>query len=146
MCATNRLTVLTHHADKYTKIPEYPHSGIYSLRRLIHMTPEEIITVVLGTGGLTALVSGIIQIRLWKLNRKAAKEDGTDIIKDAIKLILHDRIKYIGTKYINEKFVTIEDLRDLITMHEFYSKQLKGNGLLDYIMREVKTLNVRNSD
>ena len=102
------------------------------------------LTIILGGGATAAVVSGIMQIILWKMDRKAAKEDDEDIVMEAIRLILHDRIKYIGTKYINDRTVSIEDLRDIMEMHRFYHDKLNGNGLLDYIMQEVRTLPLRN--
>jgi len=108
------------------------------------MYTSDLLTIILGGGATAAIVSGVMQIILWKLNRKAAKEDGNVIIRDAIRLIFQDRIKYIGTKYINEGTVSIADLRDIMKMHELYRDQLNGNGLLDYIMNEVKALPIRN--
>jgi hypothetical protein len=108
------------------------------------MYTVDLLTIILGGGAVAAIVSGVMQIIIWKLNRKAEKEDGNDVMRAAIRLILHDRIKYIGTKYINEKSVSIADLRDLMEMHKFYHDQLNGNGLLDYIMNEVKALPISN--
>ena len=110
------------------------------------MNHGELLAVILGAGAATAVISGAIQIVLWKLNRRVSKEDKSDTtnkhIERALKVILHDRIKWLGKHYITNGYITTEDLRDLIDMHVCYH-DLKGNGLLDNVMKQVKALPIR---
>ena len=105
---------------------------------------NELLLGLLGGGFTAAIVSGVIQIIIWKLNRKAAKEDKTvekdAHVKTALKLLMYDRIKYLGKCYITGGFIDAEDLRDLMAMHACYHDDLDGNGFLDSVMKQVKNL------
>lgn len=111
------------------------------------MALEELLAIALGGGFSAALVSGIIQLALWKLNRKAAKEDketaGEKHIKKAVCVILYDRVKYLGRRHIQEGFITADDLEDIMAMHKCYHDDLDGNGFLDSLMGQVKALPIR---
>ena len=106
----------------------------------------EILVIILGSGATAASVTGLLQIMLWKLNRRAAVEDRADgshkHMECALKAILHDRIKWLGKAHITQGDISTEDLRDLIDMHVCYH-ELKGNGLLDNVMKQVKMLPIR---
>ena len=108
------------------------------------------------------IASGIIglvftfgqQLIMWKLNRKAAKEDRAqthieerinaleekvDSLSIGQKSILHDRIKWLGMGYIAARAIDIDDRRDLIEMHRAYHAN-GGNGNLDRLLEEVEKL------
>ena len=108
------------------------------------------------------IASGIIglvftfgqQLIMWKLNRKAAKEDRAqthieerinaleekvDSLSIGQKSILHDRIKWLGMGYIAARAINIDDRRDQIEMHRAYHAN-GGNGNLDRLMEEVEKL------
>jgi hypothetical protein len=108
------------------------------------MSAGELLTVIIGGGTVAALISGTVQIVLWKLNRKAKKQDeesdGTKHIKSALCVLLYDRIKYLGRHYIGTGFITVEDLEDLTKMHTSYKNDLDGNGFLENLMGQVKAL------
>ena len=105
--------------------------------------------------GVIGLVFGFVQqLTMWKLNRKATKEDKADLnIEERIKAleskvdglsigqksILHDRIKWLGMGYIAAHCIDIDDRRDLIEMHKAYHAN-GGNGNLDMLMEEVEKL------
>ena len=57
-----------------------------------------------------------------------------------VKIILYDRIKWMGNKYIERGWISSEELEDLVEMHRIYHDELIGNGFLDEIMKKVKTL------
>lgn len=105
---------------------------------------SELMRVILGGGISAAIVSGTVQLILWRWNRRAAKEDvetkSEKQIKNALKMILYDRIKYLGRKYLDNGFISLEDLEDLLQMHKIYHDDLGGNGFLDNIMNQVKQL------
>jgi hypothetical protein len=104
----------------------------------------ELWTAVLTGGVAAALVSGIFSIVLWKMNRKATKEDKADDTKVALRILLYDRIKHLGRDYINRGEISSEDLEDIISMHKVYHDNLNGNGFLDSIMAQVKNLPIHN--
>ena len=105
--------------------------------------------------GIIGLVFGFVQqLTMWKLNRKATKEDKADLnIEERIKAleskvdglsigqksILHDRIKWLGMGYVAAHCIDIDDRRDLLEMHRAYHAN-GGNGNLDMLMEEVEKL------
>lgn len=104
----------------------------------------ELWTAVLTGGVAAALVSGLFSIVLWKMNRKATKEDKADDIKVALRILLYAEIKSLGKKYIERGYITSEELEDIIAMHRVYHDNLHGNGFLDSIMAQVKSLPIHN--
>ena len=125
----------------------------------------EIVLAILGGGVGTALVGGIFTLIQWRLNRKAAREDRAEasstascaargqeirdlkrlvnVLVEADRTILYDRIKHLGKSYINRGYVTVEELEDLDQMHAVYHDKLGGNGFLDALMKTVHTLQVK---
>lgn len=111
------------------------------------MKSTQIMALVLGGGFSAAFVSGVIQLILWRWNRRAAKADkagGNELhIKNALRILMYDRIKHLGRCYIERGYVTTDELEDLIAMHECYHDDLDGNGFLDNLMAQVKNLPIR---
>ena len=127
----------------------------------------QILLAILGGGAGTALVGGIFTIIQWKLNRKATKEDRAQAVSDnscaargeqiktlerlvnvlieADRTILYDRIKHLGKSYIARGYVTVEELEDIDLMHKVYhdKDKLGGNGFLDNLMKTVHALKVK---
>lgn len=127
----------------------------------------ELLKAFLGGAGGAALATGLFMIIKWFLDRKAAKEDGTEKhnaascaargkeIRDlkatmevlilADRTILYDRIKHLGKSYIARGYITMEELEDLERMHRVYhdKDKLNGNGFLDGLMATVRSLPLR---
>ena len=95
----------------------------------------EIFAAVLGSGALSALISGAFGL----IRDRRAKKDG---VRAGVRQLLYDKIKFLGRKYIAEGEVSCEDLEDLMEMHKIYHDELSGNGYLDHIMAEVKKLRI----
>ena len=108
------------------------------------------------TGGVgVAVVQGIIELIKLAKKRKYEREDIAELSerawrKDvdktlraltvAQRYLLYDRIRNLGSKYIAEGQVDIEDRRILKQMHQSYHEGLGGNGDLDLLMRQVDNL------
>lgn len=127
----------------------------------------QILLAILGGGVGTALVGGIFTLIQWKLNREAAQEDRTEsarsascaqrgqqignlerlvnVLIEADRTILYDRIKHLGKSYIARGYITVEELEDIDLMHTVYhdKDKLGGNGFLDSLMTKVHALDVR---
>jgi hypothetical protein len=103
----------------------------------------QLLTTALG-GVAAALTAGMIQIIVWKMTRKAAQTDKAtdahDQIKNALKILLYDRLKYLSKRHIEKGHIAIDDLEDLIAMHKIYHDDLSGNGFIDKLMEQVKGL------
>ncbi len=93
----------------------------------------EIIIAILGSGALSALISGIFG---YFRDRKT-KNDG---VRAGVRQLLYDKIKSLGKEYITIGEITSEDLEDMINMHRIYHDELNGNGYLDHVMEEIKKL------
>lgn len=99
---------------------------------------KTIVIAIISSGALSTLISGFFS--LWQTRRK--KADG---VRDGIKILLYDRIKYLGKEYLERGYVTTEELEDLTTMHDIYHdpEGLNGNGFLDALMNNVSKLPLR---
>lgn len=101
----------------------------------------ELVIGVLGAG----VGGGIMSIILAALQRKWAKEDKHDGRIDALvnaqKVLMIDRVRWLGNQYIRNKQITISDKDTLSDMYKAY-KALGGNGHLDVVMREIDKLPV----
>lgn len=122
---------------------------------------EQILGWIISGGVAAAFIKILDNIIVWKLNRKAAqadkaaqdedkkaqeKEEEFEAMKSSVrdlavgqKVILHDRIKYLGRGYLRSGEVDLDDRHDLIEMHEAYHS-LGGNGNLDALMEEILEL------
>ena len=93
----------------------------------------EIIIAILGSGALSAFISGIFVL----IRDRKAKNDG---VRAGVRQLLYDKIKCLGRAYIADGEITPEDLEDMINMHRIYHDELNGNGYLDHVIEEVKKL------
>lgn len=88
-------------------------------------------------GALTG--SGVMAVVQTILQRRWAKEDKQSAVVNALKVLMIDRIRYVGGCHIKAQGITLEDKETLKEMHLAY-KALGGNGHLDTIMTEVEKL------
>ena len=115
----------------------------------------ELWTLIL-TGGVGAaaikLLDNLIQ---WALARRAKKRDGEaheeteqekkmNSLQAGLRVVLLDRIQYLGQCYIRDGEITFDDRRRLHMMHETYHDALNGNGDLDVIMAQVDKLPLKH--
>lgn len=104
---------------------------------------EFLLALVGGSIG-AAVVGGGFSVIIWKLNRRATKEDKRECFTDGVRILLYDRIKHLAKSYIARGYITSEELEDLIEMHKIYHDSLKGNGFLDNVMKQVYQLPIIN--
>lgn len=98
------------------------------------MGPE--ILALLSGSASAAVVSGIVSIVLWLLNNRKKKS----ACEMGLQILLYDRIKHLGLRYVEDGEIYAEDLEDLQRMHKVYHDTLNGNGYLDNIMKRVNAL------
>ncbi len=98
---------------------------------------HEIILAIIGSGALSAGISAIVAAINTRRQRKHGVAAGTC-------MILYDRIKFLGKKYIAEGEIEADALEDLIEMHRIYHDELAGNGYLDTLMAQVKQLHIKS--
>lgn len=102
---------------------------------------ESIIVALIGA--LTG--TGVSSVVIVLLQRKWAKQDKhderVDALVDANKVLMIDKVRWLGKKYISEGEISLEDKENLLEMYKSY-KRLGGNGHLDTVMNEVNNLRV----
>ena len=100
----------------------------------------EVLIALISGGVAASVVGGVFSVITLKLNRKAQKEDKSDDITSGLRMLLYDRIKYLGKSYISRGKIHAEELEALIAMHNVYHDKLHGNGFLDELMIQVRHL------
>ena len=65
---------------------------------------------------------------------------------DAQKIVMLDRIRYLGQKYIEAGEIDFDDRRILNAMHSSYHTGLGGNGDADVVMHEVNKLPLKRAN
>lgn len=101
-----------------------------------------IIIAVLGSSGLSAIVVACLQ-RRWSKNDR--EDSRIDALVDAQKVLMIDRVRWLGSKYITDKQISLEDKENLQAMYDAY-KALGGNGHLTTIMHEIDRLPVTSNN
>lgn len=99
------------------------------------MSSESIVTIVtalLGSSVLSTVLGRIFQ-------RRDEKRRNNDGVNAGVRMLLYDKIKYLGLKHISAGTIKADELEDLIEMHKTYH-EMGGNGFLDSIMEQVHKL------
>jgi len=122
----------------------------------------EVIGYLLTGAAAAAFIKLIDNVIIWYLNRKASKEDKADEkaeaakkdeekwkkdtedsingLKDGLRIIMLDRIRLLGQRYLKDGEIDFDDRRYLNEMHQVYHGSLGGNGDLNSLMEDVNDL------
>ncbi len=115
----------------------------------------QIVLSIIGGGALVALINALHGRADFKRKRRAEIEDRNKMdiekeirllkeqvgaIKDGMKFVLYDRIRYLALAYIADGEIDFDDRRILNSMHSVYHNGLDGNGDLDGLMGECNHL------
>ncbi len=107
----------------------------------------EIVIAILSGSALSALITQIGSYLSDRRKRKDSKEDSEDAkdaaLRQGMKLLLADKIQYLGLRYIEEGEVTFSNKKMLNEMHSVYHNGLGGNGDYDVLMKEVNELQLK---
>ena len=112
--------------------------------------------VFMTIAGSAAFIGGVFQVIMWKLNRRAALKDKRQDMEDerstesktfvrAIRLIMHDRLKFVMETHIAAGWISVDDLKNLKDMYECY-RDLGGNGLLEHLYDQVKKMPLKTKN
>ena len=96
---------------------------------------NEVILAVVGSGALSAVISGIFTTISTKRKQKGGVAAG-------VQQLMYDRIKYLCKSHLARGRIASNDLEDLERMHTIYHDDLDGNGYLDDLMKKVRSLEV----
>ena len=104
----------------------------------------DIIIAIIGGGVGAAVVTVVGQLLTARQARKYRQEDKETeelaALKQGMKWLLYDRIRFLGLAYIEDGAVDFDDRRVLREMHSVYHEGLGGNGDLAIIMWQVDDL------
>lgn len=89
--------------------------------------------------GLTS--GGISQLVIFLIQRKDKQKN--DPLADMVRGLGHDRIIYLGQKYIQKGFVTRDEYENLHDYLFIPYKELGGNGTAEKVMKEVSNLPIK---
>ena len=91
----------------------------------------EYLSAILGGAFGAAIVTVIGKLlenrQLAKLKKEDTETEDMKTVKTALKYLMYDRIRYLGTKYVSEGEVDFDDRRILNEMHRSYHDGLDGN-------------------
>lgn len=109
-----------------------------------------IVAIVAGLAAILGAViaqigEGIRQRRKRKYEKSDGKDKELQALRDGLKWVLYDRVRYLGQKYIQEGSVDFDDRRILNLMHKSYHDGLGGNGDLDVVMKMVNALPLKTT-
>lgn len=107
----------------------------------------EIIAAVLGGSALSALINQVGSYISDRRKRKDVVEDKAEdkdaALRQGVKLLLADKLQYLGLKYIEDGEITFTNKKMLNEMHSAYHNGLGGNGDFDGLMKEVNELPIK---
>ena len=101
-------------------------------------------TIIKGLFDLAGIILSMVLGYMIAQRKDAKKVD--DGVMAGVRVLLYDRIKHLGKKYISRGNITLEEMEDLHTMHKIYHEDLVGNGFLDSLMKTVDSLPVIQRD
>ena len=109
------------------------------------MSDAVLVAVIAGVSSVTGILGaqigeGIRQRRKRKYDKDDGKEKDILTLREGVKWMLYDRIRFLGQKYNADKSVDFDDRRILNEMHNCYHNGLGGNGDLDNLRGEVNRL------
>ena len=104
----------------------------------------DILIAFIAGGSLSALVSGVFSVILYKTKKKDEAEKEAEEEDDAVKKGLRYIMLYIiqerAEKYISRGSITVDERRSLHKWHDLYHNGLNGNGDADALMNDVDAL------
>lgn len=89
--------------------------------------------------GLMSIILAVLQRRWAKKDKKSSQ---LAALVEAQKVLMIDRVRHLGSVYIRQGEISLEDKENLHQMYAAY-KSLGGNGHLDLVMGEVDRLLVK---
>lgn len=97
-----------------------------------------LILAIISSGTLSAIISGMF-------NRSNQKKQDHNGVREGVRVLLYDRLKYLCKRAIREGYIAPDQLEDILSMHDAYHG-IGGNGFLDSLMAQVKKLPIRKEE
>ena len=100
----------------------------------------EILIAFIAGGSMSAVVSGVFSLILYKSKKKDEDEDKEDVVKICLRYIMLYIIQERSEKYIANGCISVDERRSLHKWHDLYHNGLHGNGDADALMSDVDAL------
>ena len=93
---------------------------------------SEILIALIASGTLSTIINVIVMaLKDWQDRKKG--------LRASMRILLDDRLTWLGEKHIQEGSISQENLKIFIKMHECY-KNLGGNGYHLELMKRINNL------
>lgn len=106
----------------------------------------EIIQGIVGGSCGAAVVTGVVALVQFFLNRKDSAAHKGDAREKALRYLMLYIIQERAKEHIKEQEISLDERRSLHRWHELYHQGLGGNGDADTLMQQVDGLPVRVED
>ena len=102
----------------------------------------EVILAIVGGGVGAAIVTGIVSLITFFVNRRDKHSGRADASTKALRYLMLYIIQERAKQHIKDKQITLEERRSLHHWHDLYHNGLGGNGDADTLMSQVDKLPV----
>ena len=103
----------------------------------------EILIAFIAGGSMSAIVSGIFSIILYKVKLKDTSQNEDDAVKKGVRYLMLYIIQERAEKYIANGSISVDERRSLHKWHDLYHHGLHGNGDADALMADIDNLPLR---
>lgn len=100
----------------------------------------EILIAFIAGGSMSAIVSGVFSLILYKSKKRDEAKDEDDVVKKGLRYIMLYIIQERAEKYISNGCISVDERRSLHKWHDLYHNGLHGNGDADALMEDVDAL------
>ena len=106
----------------------------------------ELLIAIAGGSCAAALVSGVVELIRYFLDRKERRSSGVDSQKKALRYLMLYIIQERAKQHIRDGTISLEERRSLHHWHTLYHEGLGGTGDADVLMRQVDGLPLNTMD
>ena len=103
----------------------------------------EILIAFIAGGSMSAIVSGVFSVILYKVKKRDAHQEEDDALKKGVRYLMLYIIQERAEKYIANGNISVDERRSLHKWHDLYHNGLHGNGDADALMDAVDSLPLR---
>lgn len=95
----------------------------------------EILIAIISSGVLVTILNFVLNLIKDWYDRKNG-------LRAAMRILLDDRLCHLGEKYLEQGWITQEQLKIFVKMHQSY-KNLGGNGYHKTLMAKIESLPIK---
>lgn len=99
---------------------------------------QEVLIAIISSGAAVTLLNFVLGLLKDWYDRKNG-------LRAAMRILLDDRLCHLGEKYLEQGWITTEQLKIFTKMHQAY-KSLGGNGYHKTLMAKIEALPIHGED